>query len=126
MPRNSATAAAVASIASEWDAITVYIGLPLTMGGERGLAAQAALAFATELAPLAPCPVHMVDERLSTVSAQRELRDAGRTSRDQRPIVDQAAAVLILEHALSVERVSGNPAGAAVTVEGSTGEVGPA
>lgn len=125
LARDATTAAKVAALAVDWDAVTIYVGLPLTMGGEQGIAAQAALSFADELARQSPCPVQMVDERLSTVTAQRELREAGRTSRQQRPVIDQAAAVLILEHALSVERVSGNPAGTAVTVVGAAGEEGP-
>lgn len=126
LPRNDATMAGVAGLASSYDAIVIYVGLPLTLGGDRGLAAEAALAFAEALAPVSPCPIRMVDERLSTVTAQRELRDAGRRSKDARPVIDQAAAVLILEHALALERASGNPAGSAVTFGSGGGEEAPA
>ena len=54
--------------------------------------------------------VRLVDERLSTVSAQQALRATGKSSRKQRPIVDQVAAVIILQHAIDAERASGNPA----------------
>ena len=126
LERSDRTAAEVAEMAGAWDAAVIYVGLPLTMAGERGLAATAAMAFAVDLARVAPCPVRMVDERLSTVTAQRELREAGRSSRSSRPVVDQAAAVLILEHALSVERASGKPAGSPVTVDTGDGEEGSA
>lgn len=125
LPRTADTPSAVAALATELGAVTVYVGLPLTLGGEEGLAAEAAIGFAKSLAALAPCPVRMVDERLSTVSAQRALRAAGRSEKQSRSVVDQAAAVLILEHALSVERASGNPAGTAVTVDPEDGEEGP-
>jgi putative Holliday junction resolvase len=61
-------------------------------------------------------PVHLVDERLSTVSAQRFLQEAGRRTRESRGYVDQAAAVVILEGALARERADGTRAGRAVTV----------
>jgi putative Holliday junction resolvase len=61
-------------------------------------------------------PVHLVDERLSTVSAQRSLQEAGRSTRESRSYVDQAAAVVILEGALARERADGTRAGRAVTV----------
>ena len=126
LPRDTDTPAEVAALATELGAVTIYVGLPLTLGGEQGLAAEAAIGFAESLASLTRCPVRMVDERLSTVTAQRELREAGRSAKQSRSVVDQAAAVLILEHALSVERASGNPAGTAVTVGAGGGEEGPA
>lgn len=126
LPRDGTTTAGVIELAAAYDAIVIYVGLPLTLGGDRGLAAEAALAFAEALARVAPCPIRMVDERLSTVTAQRELREAGRSSKGARPVIDQAAAVLILEHALALERASGNPAGSAVTFGPGGGEEAPA
>ena len=64
--------------------------------------------FATELVPVvAPVPVRLVDERLSTVSATRDLRAAGRSSRTSRAVVDQAAAVVIVQYAVDSERATG-------------------
>ncbi len=68
-----------------------------------------------ELAAALPVPVRLVDERLSTVSAHGVLRQAGRSQRDSRSIVDQVAAVVLLQQALDVERQSGEPAGPAVS-----------
>jgi len=81
-----------------------------TGGGERQYRA-----FADELAAALPMPVRLVDERLSTVSAHSVLREAGRSQRDSRSIVDQVAAVVLLQQALDVERQSGEPAGPAVS-----------
>jgi putative Holliday junction resolvase len=67
--------------------------------------------FATQLAERVPVPVRLVDERLSTVSAEAMLRDQGRKGSKRRAVVDQAAAVVILQHALDTERASGNPPG---------------
>jgi putative Holliday junction resolvase len=59
--------------------------------------------------------VRLVDERLSTVSAARDLRSAGMSGRRARGVVDQAAAVVLLQAALDAERASGAPAGEPVT-----------
>lgn len=116
LARGEATVAQLARIVTEYDARVVYVGLPLGLDGEPGRAAQAALAFAEEVAAAVRVPVHLVDERLSTVSAQRSLRDAGRSTRASRSYVDQAAAVVILDTALASERADGTRAGRAVTV----------
>jgi putative Holliday junction resolvase len=67
------------------------------------------------LARLVDVPVRMVDERLSTVSAHRSLRAAGMKGRRQRAVVDQVAAVVLLQNALDVERSTGRPPGSLVT-----------
>jgi putative Holliday junction resolvase len=59
-------------------------------------------------------PVRLVDERLSTVTAQRNLREAGRRAKGSRPVIDQAAAVIILQNALDFERTGTRPPGALV------------
>jgi len=81
-----------------------------------GTAGALAEEFATTLAARIDVPVRLVDERLSTVSAQRSLQAAGKSTRESRAFVDQAAAVVILESALSRERADGTRAGRAVTV----------
>lgn len=116
LPRGTGTVAEVAAIAAEYDARIIYVGFPLTLEGRVGLAGEAAESFALELAGATTIPVQLVDERLSTVAAQRALRDAGRSTRQTRSVVDQAAAVVILEGALARERADGTPAGRAVTV----------
>lgn len=124
LSRDKDTIGRIRALVDEWSAIVVYVGLPRTMSGEDGIAAQAARDLAQQIQASVDCPVRLVDERLSTVEAQRSLRDAGRGSRQSRPVIDQAAAVLILEHALSLERAAGTPAGLAVTVEQAEREEG--
>lgn len=90
----------------------VYVGLPRTLRGDEGAAAAAARGYAQSLSSLVtPVPVRLVDERLTTVSAHRQLESSGVRERGRRPVIDQAAAVLILQGALDLESSSGRPAG---------------
>jgi putative holliday junction resolvase len=107
----------LARIVDANQAIEVVVGLPLSLSGEDGPAAAATRAFARDLARrVAPCPVRLVDERLSTVAATRGMRERGVSARHGRELVDQAAAVVILQSALDVERGSGRPPGEIVQV----------
>jgi putative holliday junction resolvase len=100
----------------EEGAFELVVGLPRSMSGGEGPAAALAREFADVLAArVAPTPVRLVDERLTTVSATRDLRAAGVSSRAGRAVVDQAAAVIILQGALDTERASGRPPGELVT-----------
>lgn len=114
--RDADTIGQVALLVSEYDALVVYVGLPIGLDGRVGAAGEAAEEFAVTLAGRIDVPVHLVDERLSTVSAQRSLQQAGRSTRESRSYVDQAAAVVILDSALARERADGTRAGRAVTV----------
>ena len=114
--RDERTVGRIAALVEEYAAAVVYVGLPLGLDGKVGTAGAAAQAFAGALASRIEVPVHLVDERLSTVSAQRSLQAAGKTTRESRSYVDQAAAVVILESALARERADGTRAGRAVTV----------
>jgi putative Holliday junction resolvase len=106
----------IAALVLERRAVEVVVGLPLSMNGTRGTAAQAALAYAQAIASaVAPVPVRVVDERLSTVTAHGQLGSAGLRSRARREVVDQAAAVIILQSALDAERSSGRAPGELVT-----------
>jgi putative Holliday junction resolvase len=107
----------IAGRVAELGAVEVVVGLPLSMSGGEGPAAATARAFAVELAArVAPVPVRLVDERLTTVGAQRDLAAAGVRGRRGRSVVDQAAAVIILQGALDAERASGSPPGSEVPV----------
>ncbi|MQA85432.1 MAG: Holliday junction resolvase RuvX [Streptosporangiales bacterium] len=98
----------IAELAAEHAAIEAVVGLPTSLSGRSGPAAQAAREFAGRLAArLAPLPVRLVDERLTTVSAERILRESGVRGRAQRRVVDQAAAAVILQAALDAERATG-------------------
>lgn len=98
--------------AHERDALEVVVGLPRSLSGEEGIAAERARSYAATLHQrLSGIPVRMWDERLTTVDAHRALRASGVSSRQQRQSVDQAAAVLILQAALDAERNTGFPGG---------------
>ena len=102
----------IAEIVRDTGAVEVVVGLPRTLRGDEGSAAASARQYATAIARLVtPVPVRLVDERLSTVSAHRTLRDAGVRGRRHRPVVDQVAAVVILQSALDAERASGREPG---------------
>uniref|UniRef100_UPI0026A5D702 Holliday junction resolvase RuvX n=1 Tax=Cellulomonas hominis TaxID=156981 RepID=UPI0026A5D702 len=111
----SDVATIVAEVAERF-AAAVYVGLPKHLSGTEGSAAQAARAYAGALAQaVAPVPVRLVDERMSTVSAHQALHASGRSGRRHRAVVDQAAAVVILQTALDAERSSGRRPGERVT-----------
>lgn len=88
---------ALAALAREEGVKRFLVGLPLTLDGRQGPAAQRALEFAQTLADASGVPVEMVDERLSTVEASRRLREGGTGSRKARGRVDGAAAALLLQ-----------------------------
>jgi putative Holliday junction resolvase len=103
---------AIAAVVLARDVLEVVVGLPRSLSGGEGPAAVGARAYATTLAALiSPTPVRLVDERLTTIDAHRQLRDSGRPGRAQRAVVDQVAAVLILQAALDAEKASGLPPG---------------
>lgn len=95
----------LAGLVVEHEVVEVVIGLPRTLAGRHGPAAEAAQAYAAALAErIAPVPVRLTDERLSTVAATRSLRESGMRGRRQRAVVDQAAAVEILQSWLDANR----------------------
>lgn len=110
--RGKGDLARIAAIAGEEEAVEVVVGLPRSLSGREGPAAAKVREFAAALARrVSPLPVRLVDERMTTVSAEAMLRDRGRAGVKRRAVVDQAAAVLILQHALDAERTTGNPPG---------------
>lgn len=100
------------SIVREYEPGVIYVGLPLTLKGERSFAAKFVLGKVAPLAALvAPVHVRLVDERMSTASASRSLGSAGRRAKQQRSVIDQAAAVEILQRAIDAEERDGEPVG---------------
>jgi putative Holliday junction resolvase len=87
----------IAEIVHEKNVERVVIGLPRHMNGTMGDAAAEALAFAGKLRKVLPCEVVTWDERLTTIAANRALRDGGQKVRDSRNVVDQVAAQMILQ-----------------------------
>lgn len=103
---------ALAALVAEHRAVGVVVGLPRSLSGDEGPAAGRARAYAAVVAArIAPVWVRLVDERLTSVDAHRALRDSGVAGRRQRAVVDQAAAVLILQTALDTGRSTGAPPG---------------
>lgn len=94
----------LAALVDAKDVERVIIGLPRHMNGDVGTAAEAATVFANKLRQSVRCDVLMRDERLSTIAANRALRDAGRKARNTRGIVDQVAAQMILQGYLDSRR----------------------
>ncbi len=99
-------------LVSELEVVEVVVGLPRTLADRTGPSAQDAIAIAEDLARrVAPTRVRMADERLTTVTAQRSLREAGVRARGQRAMIDQAAAVGILQSWLDQRRATLNGGG---------------
>lgn len=97
----------IAALVDELDVVEVVVGLPRTLADRTGLSALDAIAVADALAArIAPVPVRMADERLTTVTAQRSLREAGVKAKGQKAMIDQVAAVGILQNWLDQRRVA--------------------
>ena len=94
----------LAALVEEYEAVEVVVGLPRTLADRAGTSAQDAIAVADALATKIDVPVRLADERLTTVSAARSLRDAGVRAKAQRSVIDQAAAVAILQGWLDQRR----------------------
>ncbi len=108
----------LAQLVVEREVVEVVVGLPRSLNGTEGPAAEKVRHFAARLARrVAPVPVRLCDERLTTVSAESILREQGRHGAKRRAVVDQAAAVLILQTALDTERLRGEPPGEIVEVK---------
>ena len=112
----------LATIVAEHDPLELVVGLPVTLQGQEGPAAAAVRAYVAELVAELDerhidVPVRLVDERLSTAVASRHLRAAGRDSRSGRAVIDQAAAVVIVQDTIDFERATGRAPGTVVTPE---------
>ncbi|MET7640564.1 Holliday junction resolvase RuvX [Streptomyces sp. NPDC005438] len=104
-------------LVAEYEPLEVVVGLPRSLSGREGPAADKVRGFARQLARgIAPVPVRLVDERMTTVTATQSMRASGVNTRKGRSRVDQAAAVVILQSALDAERTSGRPPGECVEV----------
>jgi putative Holliday junction resolvase len=88
---------AIADLVAEWEAVLVVVGLPYTLRGDIGPAAEAAVAEAAELRAALPVPVETYDERLTTVTAERSLMQQGMRADARRRVVDKVAAAVMLQ-----------------------------
>jgi putative Holliday junction resolvase len=94
----------IAQILAEIEPVAIYVGRPALLSGIDGAATDKALDFVGLLRTITQVPIELIDERMSTISAARHLRDAGRNARDSKDAIDMAAAVSILEFALELEK----------------------
>lgn len=106
----------VVGLVAELEAVEVVIGLPRSLSGGEGPAAVKIRDTAAQIDVLlkkasSEAELRLVDERFTTVTAERMLRERGKKGSKRRAVVDQAAAVVILQHALDFERETGNPPG---------------
>ncbi|RAY17228.1 Holliday junction resolvase RuvX [Actinomadura craniellae] len=102
----------IAELAAEHEAVELVVGLPTSLSGREGPAAAAAREFAARLAGrFPPETVRLYDERLTTVTAESGLRERGVRGRARRQVIDQAAAVVLLQAALDGERSTGRAPG---------------
>ena len=107
----------VRDIAVEYEAIEIIVGLPISMSGMLGAAAEYTHAWVDKLSAVTDIPILLHDERLTTVQAQRGLHEAGRTTKSSRSVIDSASAVVLLQTCLDSERSSGIPMGTEVRRE---------
>ena len=119
VPAGDGSQESVAGAVGEWEAIEVFVGLPLQLSGDEGTASAGAREWAARLAELTQVPVRLMDERLSTVQAQRGLQAAGRSTRQSRSLIDSASAVIVLQAVLDQECATGCVPGELVAGEGS-------
>jgi len=95
------------SLLAEYDPIYMVVGQPKHLSGNESATMESVRSFAELLKTLSDAPIHFIDERLSTVSAARTLRNAGGNAKTSKSQIDAMAAVAILESALDKERLSG-------------------
>jgi putative Holliday junction resolvase len=91
-------------LVQEYEPVKFYVGEPKQLSGVKSVAAEKALNFAARLSAKFDIEISMVDERLSTVSASRQLRDAGVDAKSAKTLIDSAAAVAILEQGLAIDK----------------------
>lgn len=115
-PKKNSDVRLVVKHAADLPAVQIFVGLPRTMKGEErgsaGMATEYAELLVRELVRAGlDVPVNLVDERLSTVTAHRNLHEAGMSSKNHRKVVDQVAAAGILQHAIDMQKARGTDVG---------------
>lgn len=94
----------ISTIFEEIDPVQIFVGKPALLSGADGSASEKAVAFAKQLAELTQAEIVMIDERMSTVSAARNLREAGKNAKDSKGSIDMAAAVAILDFGIELQK----------------------
>ncbi len=96
--------AKIGEILDEYNPVHLYVGKPLHLSGQESESTVKAIAFSLKLAETTQVPISLIDERLSTVSASRQLHEAGKNSKQAKKMIDEVAAVGILEAALNAQK----------------------
>lgn len=109
--RDRSDVGTLVGLVAEHEVVEIVVGLPKTLAGKTGVAAESAIAYAELLGERVTVPVRLADERLTTVSAGRMLSDRGVRGRKQRGVIDQAAAVAILQTWLDARSNALRPTG---------------
>jgi len=94
----------ISQIITEIEPVTIYVGRPSLLSGNDGVATEKATEFVSLLRTITQVPIELIDERMSTISAARNLREAGRSAKESKDAIDMAAAVAILEFAIDIEK----------------------
>jgi putative holliday junction resolvase len=94
----------ISMIFQDVDPVEIYVGKPTNLNGVDSIATSKAIDFVEELEKITQIPIKLIDERMSTVSASKSLRQAGIDAKSSKSIIDMAAAVAILEFAISIEK----------------------
>jgi len=94
----------ISQIITEIEPVTIYVGRPSLLSGNDGVATEKATEFVALLHTITQVPIELIDERMSTISAARNLREAGRSAKESKDAIDMAAAVAILEFAIDLEK----------------------
>ena len=94
----------ILAIFEEIEPVQIFVGKPALLSGNSGSASEKAKDFAQSLTALTDVEIVMVDERMSTVSASRKLREAGKNARDSKSSIDVAAAVAILDFGIEIQK----------------------
>jgi putative holliday junction resolvase len=110
------------AVVAEYEPIEVLVGFPRSLSGREGPAAAKARERAGRLAGVVRVPVRLVDERLTTVTASQRLSEGGKRAKEQRELIDAAAAVAILEQALRYEQSREIPPGELVSPDSRPGQ----
>jgi len=93
----------IEQLLTEHEPIRIFVGMPVNMSGSSGSSAEKVESFVKQLREITALPIQCVDERLSTVSAQKKLKEAGVSSRQSKALIDAMAAAAILEQGLARE-----------------------
>jgi putative Holliday junction resolvase len=99
----------ISELFAQYEPIYIAIGFPIHLSGKESEKSQSVTKFAELISTLTKAPIYLIDERMTTVSASRILREAGHNSKSARSEIDSAAAAAILDSALNQERLQGEP-----------------